>query len=81
MQTLQSLSDVLTGMLIQSSETPREQANHIIEFLFEEDNLVMPPKQDHNLRLKMFNDFYDWHKEQGFVSFKRDDFQEWLLTL
>tara|TARA_R110000851_G_scaffold321229_1_gene486488 strand:- start:329 stop:574 length:246 start_codon:yes stop_codon:yes gene_type:complete len=81
MRTLKGLSDTITGILTESSETPREQANHIIEFLFEEDNLVVPPKQDYDLRLKMYADFYEWHKEKGFITMKRDDFQEWLWTL
>lgn len=81
MRTLQSLSDTITGILTESEESAREQANHIIEFLFEEDNLVMPPKQDHDLRLKMFNDFYEWYKSKGFTALKSDDFQEWLWSL
>lgn len=81
MRTLKGLSDTVTGILTESSETPREQADHIIGFMFEEDNLVMPPKQDHDLRLKMFNDFYEWHRSKGYITLKSDDFQEWLWTL
>ena len=32
-------------------------------------------------KLKDYNDFYDWHKKQGYVSFKRDDFEEYLNSL
>jgi len=28
-------------------------------------------------KLKMFNDFYEWHKKK-YVDIKRDDFEEWL---
>ncbi len=81
MRTLKGLKDTVTGILTESVETPREQADRIISFLFEEDNLIVPPKQDFDLRLKMFNDFYDWHKSKGFITLKRDDFQAWLWTL
>lgn len=83
MRTLEGLSNTITGIIISQKDekSPREIATYIIEMLFEEDNLVMPPKQDNDLRLKMFNDFFDWHKKKGFVSIKREDFQEWLWSL
>lgn len=31
--------------------------------------------------LRVFDSFYDWHKKQGYVSVKRDHFEEYLKTL
>jgi hypothetical protein len=27
------------------------------------------------------NGFYDWHKEKGYITLKRDDFEEYLNSL
>jgi hemerythrin-like domain-containing protein len=80
MRTIKELTNVLTGIIIseKNEKTEREIATHIIEFLFNEDNLIVPPKEDYDLRKKMFNDFFEWHKKQNYVSIKRDDFDEFL---
>ena len=80
MRTIKELTNVLCGIIIseKNEKTEREIAEHIIEFLFNEDNLVVPPKDDYDLRKKMYNDFFEWHKKQGYVSLKRDDFELYL---
>jgi len=29
----------------------------------------------------VMNGFYDWHKEKGYITLKRDDFEEYLNSL
>ena len=84
MKSLEGLTNFIGGAItseLSDGKSSREIAQYLIQSLFEEDNLVLPPKQDFDLRLKMFNDFFDWHSKQGFVSFKREDFKEWLDSL
>ncbi len=83
MRTIKGLTNTITGILITEKENKdkRKTANRIIEFLFEEDNLAVPPKQDHDLRLKMFGEFFEWYKSKEYKELKKDYFQEWLWTL
>lgn len=83
MRTTKELLNVLTGIIISEKDvkTEKEIANHILWFLFEEDNLVVPPKQDFDLRLKMFNDFCKWHKTTEYKEIKQSHFKEWLDSL
>ena len=83
MRTLKGIENTITGIIICEKERkrPRDIAKEIIQTLFEEDNLVVPPRQDEDLRVKMFDDFFEWHKSMGFVSLKRDNYVEWLNQL
>tara|TARA_R110001632_G_scaffold121559_1_gene234196 strand:+ start:1105 stop:1356 length:252 start_codon:yes stop_codon:yes gene_type:complete len=36
------------------------------------DNVVLPA---------VMNGFYEWHKEKGYITLKRDDFEEYLNSL
>ena len=36
------------------------------------DNVVLPD---------VMNSFYDWHKQKGYITLKRDDFDEYLNSL
>lgn len=83
MRTIQGLTDTITGIIATNKKVLADRgiATEIIKMLFEEDNLVVPPKQDNDLRLQMFNDFMDWHEKQPYVSIKREDFKEWLWSL
>ena len=39
-------------------------------------------KQVNNVVLDgVMNGFYDWHKEKGYITLKRDDFEEYLNSL
>ena len=82
MRTLKGITDTITGIIISGKDsTEREAANNIIEFLFEEDNLVVPPKQDFDLRQKMFDDFYEWFKLKNLTELKENHFEIWLNSL
>lgn len=83
MRTIKGLTDTISGIIITQKDNcePHKIAENIIEMLFKEDNLVLPPKEDYDLRLKLFDNFFDWHKNMGFISFKREDFKEYLNQL
>jgi hypothetical protein len=82
MRTLSGIENTITGIILAHKKNDaRDMAKNIIQMLFEEDNLVVPPKQDEDLRIKMFDDFFEWHKSMGFVSLKRDDYVEWINQL
>lgn len=48
----------------------RKQANKNIPNVVQQSELLM-----------VFDSFFEWHKKQGYVSIKRDDFEEYLKTI
>jgi hypothetical protein len=46
-----------------------------------EKQFAIPVVSQRSELLRVFDSFYDWHKNQGYVSVKRDDFEEYLKTL
>ena len=43
--------------------------------------LTIPVVVGRSELLSFFDSFYNWHKKQGYISVKRDDFEEYLKTL
>ena len=51
-----------------------------LEYLLNE-ALTIPVVVGRSELLSFFDSFYNWHKKQGYISVKRDDFEEYLKTL
>ena len=83
MRTLRGLTNTITGILLEQKgiKNEHETAKYIIQYLFEEDNLVVPPKQDFDLRQKMFDDFYEWFKSKNLTELEENHFEIWLNSL